>query len=44
MQFSQLDQNEIVAHPHNIILQHLTEWRVIAMLLAVAVTVYGFIK
>ncbi len=44
MQFSQLDQNQIAAHPHNIILQLLVEWGVIAMLLAVAITVYGFIK
>ncbi len=44
IQFSQLDQNEIAAHPHNIILQLLVEWGVIAMLLAVAITSYGFIK
>ncbi len=44
MQFAQLDQNEIAAHPHNIVLQLLAEWGVIATLLAVAITLYGFIK
>jgi len=38
MQFSRFDQNEIVAHPHNIILQLLVEWGVFAMLLAVDIT------
>ena len=45
MHFAQFNyQNAIAAHPHNIILQLLVEYGIIATILVLSITLYGFFK
>jgi hypothetical protein len=44
MHFAEIHYQQPVAHPHNIILQLLAEWGIIATLLLTGIAIYGLVK